>query len=140
MNVNSTNHKTSFTTPAIVFAATAILLSVAPALVGSAFGDFDESDAWAFQPVKDEFKDTAVIDLRLDIDRNRLLASTQGRGAWVIGLCAADLTGDGVVDIDDLFAVLAAWGQSGVPEDVNGDGVVDIDDVFAILAAWGPCE
>lgn len=88
----------------------------------------------------DGFPNTAVIDFRLDIDRNRLVASTQGRGAWVIGLCAADVTDDGVVDIDDLFAVLAAWGQSGVPEDIDGSGEVDIDDIFAVLAAWGPCS
>ena len=37
------------------------------------------------------------------------------------------------------FAVLAYWGQSGVPADINEDGVVDIDDLFAVLAAWGPC-
>ena len=88
----------------------------------------------------DGFPNTAVIDFLLDTDRNRLLASTQGRGAWMIGLCAADLDGNGMVDIDDLFAVLSAWGQSGVPEDLNGDGSVDIDDVFFVLANWGPCS
>ncbi|UCD76283.1 MAG: hypothetical protein JSV91_05040, partial [Phycisphaerales bacterium] len=25
------------------------------------------------------------------------------------------------------------------PEDLNGDGKVDIDDLFAVLGAWGPC-
>ena len=25
------------------------------------------------------------------------------------------------------------------PADANDDGVVDIDDIFAVLAAWGPC-
>ena len=54
--------------------------------------------------------------------------------------CPADLTGDDQVDIDDLFAVLAAWGTCDeCPEDINEDGVVDIDDLFAVLAAWGPC-
>ena len=54
--------------------------------------------------------------------------------------CPGDVDGSGEVDIDDLFAVLAAWGQTGVPEDVNSDGVVDIDDVFFVLANWGPCS
>jgi hypothetical protein len=50
----------------------------------------------------------------------------------------ADLNGDGVVDIDDLFAVLAAWGPcDGCPEDINNDGVVNIDDVFEVLTNWG---
>ncbi|UCD74336.1 MAG: S46 family peptidase [Phycisphaerales bacterium] len=48
-----------------------------------------------------------------------------------------DVNGDGVVDIDDIFAVLAAWGPcDDCPEDVNGDGVVDIDDLFEVLANW----
>ena len=53
--------------------------------------------------------------------------------------CPADVTLDGVVDIDDLFAVLAHWGEGTGIYDVNDDGIVDIDDVFAILSAWGPC-
>lgn len=53
----------------------------------------------------------------------------------------ADVNNDGVVDIDDLFAVLAAWGPcTDCPEDVNDDGVVDIDDVFEVLANWGPAK
>ncbi|UCD75725.1 MAG: hypothetical protein JSV91_02185 [Phycisphaerales bacterium] len=60
---------------------------------------------------------------------------------WVAGVdtCrAADVDCNGVVDIDDVFAVLAAWGPCpGCPEDVDGSGVVDIDDLFAVLADWG---
>ncbi|UCD76840.1 MAG: right-handed parallel beta-helix repeat-containing protein [Phycisphaerales bacterium] len=52
----------------------------------------------------------------------------------------ADVNGDGVVDIDDVFAVLAAWGPCDDPDDcpadVNGDGTVDIDDLFEVLANW----
>ena len=64
--------------------------------------------------------------------------------AQIIGVfCAADVNIDGMVDIDDVFAVLAAWGACGDPDDcpadVNGDDVVDIDDLFDVLAAWGPC-
>ena len=54
--------------------------------------------------------------------------------------CPADVNYDGVVDIDDLFQILGAWGTcDDCPEDVNDDGKVDIDDIFAVLAAWGPC-
>ena len=53
--------------------------------------------------------------------------------------CPADVNLDETVDIDDVFAVLAHWGESGGPADVNDDGTVDIDDLFAVLAAWGPC-
>jgi len=49
----------------------------------------------------------------------------------------ADVTGDGIVDVLDLLAVLAAWGPCpGCPEDINGDDVVDVLDLLAVLAAW----
>ncbi|UCD75674.1 MAG: hypothetical protein JSV91_01920 [Phycisphaerales bacterium] len=54
--------------------------------------------------------------------------------------CDADVDGSGVIDIDDLFGVLAEWGPcDGCPGDIDDSGVVDIDDVFAVLADWGPC-
>jgi hypothetical protein len=56
-----------------------------------------------------------------------------------ISFCSEDLDQNGVINIDDLFAVLAAWGETNAPEDVNSDGVVDVDDLFEILAAWGAC-
>ena len=62
-------------------------------------------------------------------------------------LCPADIApagiGDGVVNIMDLLAVVAAWGQSGppgsIPADVNDDGSVNILDLLAVVAAWGAC-
>jgi hypothetical protein len=55
--------------------------------------------------------------------------------------CPADLNGDWLVNIDDLFLVLVVWGAcDDCPEDINDDGVVDIDDLFAVLNAWGPCD
>lgn len=51
-----------------------------------------------------------------------------------------DVNSDGIVDIDDVFAILAAWGScdnpDDCPEDVNDDDVVDIDDLFEVLANW----
>lgn len=55
--------------------------------------------------------------------------------------CPADLDHNEVVDIDDLFAVLSAWGTCAPPcaEDLDFNGEVNVDDLFAVLAAWGPC-
>ena len=55
--------------------------------------------------------------------------------------CDADVTGDGLVDVTDLLAVIAAWGPCDIecPGDVSGDGLVDVTDLLAIIAAWGPC-
>ncbi len=47
-----------------------------------------------------------------------------------------DVNGDGVIDLDDLLAVLLAWGQTDSAADVNGDGVVDGVDLALILDLW----
>jgi hypothetical protein len=56
-----------------------------------------------------------------------------------IAPCDADFNGDGDVNVDDLLSLIAAWGESGVPEDINNDGTVDVDDLGLLLAAWGAC-
>ena len=49
-----------------------------------------------------------------------------------------DVNGDGVVNIQDLVTVAAAFGAAGnTPADVNGDGVVNIQDLVAVAAAFG---
>ncbi|UCD75812.1 MAG: hypothetical protein JSV91_02620 [Phycisphaerales bacterium] len=53
--------------------------------------------------------------------------------------CKGDVNADEWVDIDDIFDVLAHWGEGAGQYDVNNDGMVDIDDVFDILYNWGPC-
>ena len=59
---------------------------------------------------------------------------------WGLSTCPADAVADGVVDVLDFLAVIAAWGVCPeCPEDVNGDGVVDVQDFLAVIAAWGPC-
>jgi len=86
--------------------------------------------------------------------------SRDGNGDGVLDncvqdLCFADCTpdngdgtyGNGVVNIDDLFAVLNNFGGGAGPCDVapdNGDGtagngIVNIDDLFAVLNSFGDC-
>jgi hypothetical protein len=50
-----------------------------------------------------------------------------------------DINGDGVVNITDLLAVIAAWGScSGLcPADVTGDGEVNISDLLMVISNWG---
>ena len=50
----------------------------------------------------------------------------------------ADLTGDGIVDTDDNFALTGAY-ATGVRSaaDLNRDGDVDTDDLFLLLGQWG---
>jgi len=49
-----------------------------------------------------------------------------------------DVNDDGVVNVDDLLAVVTAWGPcAGCPEDVDGSGTVDVDDLLEVINAWG---
>jgi hypothetical protein len=57
-------------------------------------------------------------------------------------LCPADLASPpAIVDTNDLFNLLGAWGPcpAPCPQDLNDDGAVDADDLFDLLGAWGPC-
>jgi len=57
-------------------------------------------------------------------------------------LCPADIVpkgGDGVVNVDDLLAVINAWGATSGPADVNFDNIVNVDDLLLVINAWGPC-
>jgi hypothetical protein len=50
-----------------------------------------------------------------------------------------DVTGEGLVNIDDLVAVITAWGPCSIsicPADVNADGVVNIDDLIVVISHW----
>jgi len=54
--------------------------------------------------------------------------------------CMGDVDGDGTVNIDDVIAVILAWGDVGPnPADLNGDGIVDGSDFGLILSAYGTC-
>jgi len=56
--------------------------------------------------------------------------------------CPADIAGDdGVVDTQDLLALLAAWGTDGDGADIAEPlDLVDTNDLLGLLAEWGDCE
>jgi hypothetical protein len=69
-----------------------------------------------------------------------------------LAACPANIVNSGasagVVNIDDLLAVISAWGPCPAPPAacpaniVNSGasaGVVNIDDLLAVISAWGPC-
>jgi len=53
--------------------------------------------------------------------------------------CQGDLTGDGVVDVNDLLQVITAWDGPGPGGDANHDGVVDVNDMLLVISHWGVC-
>jgi peroxidase len=50
--------------------------------------------------------------------------------------CVADLTGDGVLDLADVQAFIAAFGDLRPIADLTGDGLHDLSDVQAFIAAF----
>ncbi len=48
-----------------------------------------------------------------------------------------DVTGDGVIDTNDILGVLADWGLCpDCPSDTNDDDIVDVNDVLNVLGCW----
>lgn len=87
---------------------------------------------------------TCIVDLALELPRARLIATTQGRGAWSVPASVlGDVNFDCVVDQSDLGMLLATYllsaGQPGfIPAaDFTGDGKVDQADLGILLAAYG---
>ncbi|MCA9299475.1 MAG: hypothetical protein KDA28_10435, partial [Phycisphaerales bacterium] len=82
-----------------------------------------------------------VVDLAVEADRNRVVVSTQGRGAWLVALrVPTDLNGDRVVDVFDVIAFLDLLESGDEGADWNGDGRLDIFDVLSFLEAFdGGC-
>jgi len=53
--------------------------------------------------------------------------------------CAADLSGNGVVEGTDLAMILGQWMSTDSFTDLNGDGITDANDLTIVLGSWGPC-
>lgn len=71
-------------------------------------------------------------DLMLDQDQDGILDACEP--------CPADASGNGVVDTDDILAVLGVWGPcEGCPADIDGDGIAGVNDILAIISDWGDC-
>ena len=55
--------------------------------------------------------------------------------------CVGDVNGDGRVNVDDIVAVIIAWGDFGTsPADLNGDDIVNAQDLALVLGGYGECQ
>jgi photosystem II stability/assembly factor-like uncharacterized protein len=90
----------------------------------------------------------AVIDLIVEPHRGRIIAATQGRGAWevqVLAYCSSDFNRDGDFgtdqDIEAFFACLGGRCCASCTSDFNNDGDFgtdqDIEAFFRVLAGGG---
>ena len=49
-----------------------------------------------------------------------------------------DVTGDDIVNANDLLAVINAWGPCApCPADLTDDGQVNVNDLLAVINGWG---
>jgi hypothetical protein len=56
----------------------------------------------------------------------------------VMSQVPGDINGDGTVNVNDLLAVINAWGPcaSPCPADLNSDGAVNVDDLLIVINNW----
>jgi hypothetical protein len=87
---------------------------------------------------------TALNNNRQIIGTARLIADPSIQRGFLLSLAAVygDVDGDGDVDVDDLIAIVLAWGPCPVPPapcpgDVSPNGQVDVDDLIAVILNWG---
>jgi photosystem II stability/assembly factor-like uncharacterized protein len=93
----------------------------------------------------------AVIDIRLEVDRGRLIVGTQGRGAWRIGVALpGDMNGDETVTLDDIDPFVLALVDPDefhaqfpnvdviLAGDLNGDGQFDFGDIDGFVEVLTP--
>lgn len=97
-----------------------------------------------------QYGPAGLISLTINPDgtltQNGDVNPTQGSLPWDIAtwpgqvpVCQADVTGNSIVDVDDLLMVINNWGGSGTG-DITGNGVVDVDDLLVVINSWGPCD
>jgi hypothetical protein len=101
---------------------------------------------WIFQradeSTKGKLTDVVMYEDPGKIDPDQGLGSKGGESTYETATSecpAGDVDCDGDVDVDDLLALLAAYGNcdpGGCDEDLDGDGDVDVDDLLILLSAY----
>jgi hypothetical protein len=105
----------------------------------------------SWQPLGDPRTGTPTSIKVLTVYNGELIAGALGtEGIWrwsdCPASCSGDTTGDSVVDVDDLVAVILGWGACSAPcpprcaADVTENCTVDVDDLVGVILAWGPCS
>ncbi len=97
------------------------------------------SYAWKLPPLEETVSAVLVRVVAWD-QRFQSTSATSGLITLLPGdEVPGDVNGDGVVDVVDMLALLAAWGPCATPcpADLDGDGVVSITDFLQLLGNWG---
>ena len=103
--------------------------------------DLDDFDIFllAFDEETNDCNGNGIVDM-LDI----LLGEPDTNNDGILDecqTCMGDVNGDNSLGVNDLLAIIDAWGTcSTCPADINGDGVVDVIDLLYVVGNWGPCQ
>jgi len=84
--------------------------------------------------------DFAIDPLTGDVCMLELLGSRVIRFHSTVEFSPSDINQDGVVNVDDLLAVINGWGPCQNPpcdSDIDGDGSTNVDDLLQIINNWG---
>jgi hypothetical protein len=133
-------------------------------IAGQTFSGFGSHDflTLKYDPLGNEKWNMSFDDATHNLDLPRAVLADGAGGLYVTGqmagdfgtiryqqpVCHADVVPDAAVNINDLVAVITAWGpcpagQPGCAGDISpagfGDGAVDIDDLVSVITAWGAC-
>ena len=86
----------------------------------------------------------AGVDVKLGTSGHVETASSYSFSfAFVDGGPCPDVNGDLQVNIDDVIAIILAWGVcppgGPCPADINTSGTVDVDDVVTAVLSFGAC-
>ena len=82
---------------------------------------------------------THLLSILLALVAGFLVSPSSAHAQVIASPCAADITGDRVVNAADLASVLIEWGLAGkgLAADLDGNGVVNGEDMAAVLNHWG---
>jgi predicted outer membrane repeat protein len=62
----------------------------------------------------------------------------EGGNTFDVACDCPDINGDGIIDPNDIMAIIWAWGTcNGCSEDLNDDGVVNLNDLMIVIDSWG---
>jgi len=57
----------------------------------------------------------------------------------VCAICTGDVTADGEVGVNDILAIISAWGGCVCVEDLTSDSAVSVEDLLIVLEHYGAC-
>jgi probable HAF family extracellular repeat protein len=122
-------------------------------VVGSIYLPNASSRAFVYDPARDDIRDLNTLTTPSP-GFTMMTATKINDNGWIVGygyggggmyksfvlkpIVIGDATGDGIVNVNDLLAVITAWGActATCSADVNSDGTVNVLDLLTVINHW----